>query len=156
VSLISAKYFVRASLVQISIFGLSIKAGTGFGDLWEVAVPHDLSLGIGLLQFLEEVPEGGFLLGSAGVGIFAVLIHSSYIAYTDSMSVIVGYMCACILLRSSRVDGTVLIDDPVITTLCPSFGSVPPVDILDRHLPTDLGTGAMDYNPLNILHFNHE
>ena len=110
---------------------------------------------IGLLQFLEEVLEGGFLLGSAGVGIPAVLIHSSYIAYTDSMSVVVGYMCTCILLRSSRVDGTVLIDDPVITALCPSFGSVPPVDILDRHLPTDLGTGAMDYNPLNILHFYH-
>ena len=74
-------------------------------------MPHDLSLGIGLLQFLEEVPEGGFLLGSAGVGISAVLIHSSYIAYTDGMSVVVGYMCTCILLRSSRVDGTVLIDE---------------------------------------------
>jgi hypothetical protein len=118
-------------------------------------VPYYPSLGIGLPQFLEEVPEGGFLLGSAGVGIPAVLIHSSYIAYTDSMSVVVGYMCTCILLRSSRVDGTVLIDDPVITALCPSFGSVPPVDILDRHLPTDLGTGAMDYKPLNILHFVH-
>jgi hypothetical protein len=72
------------------------------------------------------------------------------------MSVVVDYMCTCILLGSSWVDGTVLIDDPVITALCPSFGSVPSVDILDGHFLTDLGTGAMDDKPLNFLHLFHE
>ena len=53
------------------------------------------------------------------------------------------------------MDGTVLIDDPVITALCPSFGSVPPVNILDGDLLADFSTGAMDYNPLNVEHSVH-
>ena len=142
-------------LIQIGIFRLDIEAGTCLGNLRKVAVTDDSGMGIGLLQVLQEMPEGGYLLRGAGVGILAVLVHSSDIAYTDGMLVVVPDMCTCILLRSPRVDGTVLIDDPMVAAPCPSFGSVPAVDILDGYLLTDLGTGAMDNNPLYIEHSVH-
>ena len=141
--------------VQVGIFRLDIKAGTGLGNLREVAVTDNPGTGIGPFQVLQEMPEGGYLLRCAGVGILAVLIHSSDIAHTDGMLVVVPDMCTCILLRSSWVDGTVLIDDPMIAAPCPSFGPVPAVDILDGYLLTDLGTGAMDNNPLYIEHSVH-
>ena len=54
--------------VEGGVFRLAVEAGTVFGDVGEVAVTDNSGLGIGLLEILQEEPEGGLLSGSAGVG----------------------------------------------------------------------------------------
>ena len=76
----------------------------------------DLGLGIGFLQVFEQEPKGGLLLGSAGIGITASIVHAANVADADGMLVVVLDVGTSILLRTSWMNASVLINDPVVAT----------------------------------------
>ena len=76
----------------------------------------DLGLGIGFLQVFEQEPEGGLLLGSASIGITTSIIHATNVADANGVLVVVLDMGTSILLRTSWMNASVLINDPVVAT----------------------------------------
>ena len=46
---------------------MDVEAGALFGDVGEITVAYNLGVGIVAAEILEEEPQGGNLLGGAGV-----------------------------------------------------------------------------------------
>ena len=82
----------------------------------EIPVADDFGLGIGFLQVFEQEPEGGLLLGSASVGIAASIVHATNVADANGVLVVVLDMGTGILLGSSWMNASILINDPVVAT----------------------------------------
>ena len=76
----------------------------------------DLGLGIGFFQVFEQEPEGGLLLGSASIGITTSIIHATNVADANGVLVVVLDMGTGILLGSSWMNASILINDPVVAT----------------------------------------
>ena len=76
----------------------------------------DLGLGIGFLQVFEQEPEGGLLLGSTGIGTTALFILATDVADANGVLVVVLDMGTGILLGSSWMNASILINDPVVAT----------------------------------------
>ena len=134
---------------------MGVEAGAALEDAGEVAVADNLGLRIGLLEVFEQEPEGGLLLGSTGVDFTATVVFAADVADTDGMLVVVLDMGTGILLGTARMDAAILIDDPVVAAAGPALGLVPVVDVLDGDLLGRIGGGAVDDNPLDILHRVH-
>ena len=116
---------------------------------------NDFGLGIGLLQVFEQEPEGGLLLRSTGVGIAATVVHATNVAYADGVLVVVADVGSGEFLCTAGVNGAILIDHPVVAAAGPALGLVEVVEVIDSALLVDLGVGAVDDNPLDILHGTH-
>ena len=82
----------------------------------EIPVADDLGVGVGFLQVFEQEPKGGLLLGSAGIGITASIVHAANVADTNGVLVVVLDMGTGILLGSSWMNASILIKDPVVAT----------------------------------------
>ena len=76
----------------------------------------DLGLGIGFFQVFEQEPEGSLLLGSTSIGITASIVHTANVADADGMLVVVLDMGTGIFLGTTRMNASVLINDPVVAT----------------------------------------
>lgn len=137
--------------VEGGVLFLGIEARTVLCAVQEV-VTNNLGIRIGLLQLLEQVPEGGLLLGSTGVGIATVSVLATDVANANGMLVVAYDMGTGKLLGTAGMNAAILIDDPVVATAWPPFLAVPVVKVLDCDLTAELGGGAMDDNPLDILH----
>ena len=112
----------------------------------------DLGLGIGFFQVFEQEPEGGLLFWSASIGIVAFVVHTANVANTDGVLVVVLDMGTGILLGTAGMNRSILIDDPVVAAAGPAFGLVEVVEVFDSHLLTDFRVGAVNDDPLDVLH----
>ena len=115
----------------------------------------DLGLGIGFFQVFEQEPEGGLLLGSASIDINTSIIHATNVADANGVLVVVLDMGTSILLGTSWMNASILINDPVVATAGPALGLVEVVEVFDSHFLTDFRVGAVNDNPLNVLHQVH-
>lgn len=68
---------------------MGIEERAGLGYTGEVSMADDLGVGVGFLQVFEQEPEGGFLLGSASVGIAASIVHAANVADANGVLVVV-------------------------------------------------------------------
>lgn len=116
---------------------------------------NNLGLRIGLLQVFEQKPEGGLLFGSTSVSIAATGIHATNVAYADGVLVVVADVGSGEFLCTAGVNCSILIDHPVVATARPALGLVEVVEVIDGALLVDLGVGAVDDDPLDILHGTH-
>ena len=140
------------AFVKFCILLLSIEAGAELGDAGEVAVTYNLGLGIGSFQFFEQIPERLFLISSTGVSPAASFILAANVANADGMLIVILDMSTSELLGTAGMNGAILIDHPVVAAADPAFGLVPVIDVIDSDPLADLGVGAVDDNPLDILH----
>ena len=53
------------------------------------------------------------------------------------------------------MNGSILIDYPVVATARPALGLVEVIKVVNSTLLVYLGVGAVDYYPLDILHGEH-
>lgn len=110
---------------------MAVEAGAVFVDVGEVSVADDLGLGVGLLEILQEEPEGCLLFGSACVGRTALSIFTTNVTDADGVLIVVLDVGTGILLFTALLDGAVLLDYPVIADHGPALGAVTAVDIID-------------------------
>lgn len=115
----------------------------------------DFGLGIGFLQVFEQEPEGGLLLGSTSVGITASIVHAANVADANGMLVVVLDVGTGIFLWTAWMNASILINDPVVATTGPALGLMEVVEVFDSHFLTDFRVGAVNDNPLNLLHQVH-
>ena len=113
----------------------------------------DLGLRIGFFQVFKQEPEGGLLFGSASIGIAAFVVHTTNVADADGVLVVVLDMGTGILLGTTRMNRSILIDDPVVAAAGPALGLVEVVEVFDSHLLTDFRVGAVNDDPLHVLHW---
>ena len=66
--------------LQARIFR-TIKTGAVLVDVGEVAVAEDAGIRMGFLQAAQQVQQGAFLAGRAGVGGIAVFVQATFVAY---------------------------------------------------------------------------
>ena len=134
---------------------MGIEKGTELGYAREIAVANNLGIRVGLLQFFEQEPEGCLLPGSASVSIATFIIHAANVANTDGVLIVVLDMGTCEFLGTAGMNAAILIDYPVVAAAVPALGLVPAVNVFDSDLLADLGIGAVNNNPLHILHWFH-
>ena len=96
------------------ILGAGVEAGTGFMDIGEVAVTQDLRLGMFPFEPLEQCKERSLLPDGPGIGLFALLIQPSFVAYTQGTTVIALGMSTYELLVACLGDGAVACDVVVV------------------------------------------
>ncbi len=118
----------------------------------EVAVTDNLGVGVVLLQVLEEEPQGGLLLRSAGVLGTAFLVQTALIADADGVLVVVADMGSGEFLRPSFLDGALTIDVPVVAALGEAPGLVPAVDVVDGDSLRESCGGAVYDDVQHVLH----
>ena len=150
--MIASALFGWLASVEGGVFRLAVETGTVFGDVGEVAVADNPGLGIGLLEILQEEPEGGLLSGSAGVGIAAFRVFTTDVADADGVAVVVLDVGAGVFLFAALLDGAVLLDHPVIADHSPAFGTVAAVDVIDGPVLIRARAGAV-YD--DVQHFFH-
>lgn len=90
--------------VKFCIFLLNIEAGAELGNAGEVAVTYNLGLGIGSLEFLEQIPEGLFLISGAGVSPAASFILAANVANADGMLIVILDMSTSELLGTAGMN----------------------------------------------------
>jgi len=118
-------------------------------------VSDDLGLGVRLLKVFEQEPEGCLLLGRTGVSIASVVVHSSNVANTDGVRIVGLHVSASEFLGTTGMNGAILIDHPVVATAGPAFGLVDVIEVFNCEFLVDLGVGAVNDNPLDVLHGVH-
>ena len=74
--------------LQARILFLSIEAGAVLVDVGEVAMAEDAGIGMGFLQAAEQLQQGAFLHGRAGVGRNTVFVKTTFVTDTERMLVI--------------------------------------------------------------------
>ena len=82
---------------------LDVEAGALLGDIGEVAMSHNLGVGITALQVFQKEEQGGLLLGSACVGISATVVLATDIAYADGVAVVVTDMGTSTVLGTAWI-----------------------------------------------------
>jgi len=96
----------------------------------ELTVTEDAGIGVVDLERLKQVPEGGLLLGSAGVGRMACGGEASLIADADGVLVVMAGMGASQVLMTGLIDLTIA-SDVVVITGEPEAGIMAGYEVLD-------------------------
>lgn len=115
----------------------------------------DFGLRIGFFQVLEQEPKGGLLFGSTSIGIAAFVVHATNVADADGVLVVVLDMGTGKFLGTTWMNASILVDDPVVAAASPSLCLVEVVEVIDSQLLTGFGVGAVNDNPLHVLHWEH-
>ena len=121
-------------------------------DVGEVAVAHDLGLGVRPLEILQQKPEGCLLFGSTGVVVAPLVVNATDIAYADGMLVVVAHVGSGILFVTALVDAAILVDDPVVANHGPVLGFVTAVDVFDGPFSASPCSRAVDDDVQDLFH----
>ena len=113
---------------------------------------YNLGVGIVTAEVLEEEPQGGNLLGSAGVGRFAFLIQASLVADAQGVLVVVAHVGSGQFLATALVDGALTVDVPVVANLGKTSRLVPAVDVIDGDSLRESRGGAVYDDVQHVLH----
>jgi hypothetical protein len=90
------------------LFGLYLTVMVAVGT--EVAVSAEPTAGIVAQQELDEHAEGVFLKRGTGVGGFAMLVQSAFVADADAVGIIAADVCAGFLHRTKGFDVAIAAD----------------------------------------------
>ena len=134
---------------------MRIEQGAELGYARKIPVADNLGLRIGLLQVFEQEPKCCLLFRGAGVGITAMSILATDVANANGVLVVVLDVGTGKLLGTAGMDRTILVDDPVVAAAGPTLGLVEVVEVFDRDLLVHIGVGAVNDNPLDVLHREH-
>lgn len=138
--------------LQICIFSSGIETWTGFQRI-QVMMPYNQSGRIALVQCCQEGSKRNALFGRSGVlRSSPVGSQSAYIAYTDTMTVVVYAMRAGHLRWTSGFYRSVRGNHIMIATATPAERTVITVDVLASQLAALLVGGAVNYNKSNLAH----
>ena len=107
------------------------------------------------MEAYEQGPQGGALLGRAGVGRLAPGIEASLVADADGVAVVPLAVCADDCLAAAWLDGSVTTDDVVVADGFPASGAVPLVYLGCRAGLRGLHGRAMDDEKGNGSHIVH-
>ena len=139
-------------LVKTGELGLDVEAGTLLCDVGEITVAYNLGIGIVTAEVFEEEPQGGNLLGGAGVGGLAFLIQASLVADSQGVLVVVAHMSSGQFLATALVDGALAVDVPVVANLGKTSRLVPAVDVVDGDVLRESRGGAVYDDVQHVFH----
>ena len=83
---------MRMKVLQRGVLFRGKEVGTGLGNVRQLAVAENLSVGVVLLQRLQQCPQGVLLGLGAGVGRMAVGEQTALVADADRVGVVVAGM----------------------------------------------------------------
>ena len=95
-------------------------------------------------QFLQEVEEAVLLFGRSGVlRRLSVFFHTTDVTNTNGTGIVIGAMRPDYIHVPTVMDGTVKIDDIMITDVAPTLCLVPLSDVIDSEVLSFWCCGAM-------------
>lgn len=101
----------------------------------------------------EQVEEGAFLLGRAGVLRSEVVVEATNIADADGVLVVARGVGASLLDGAAELDGAIEADHEVVADVGPVVAvNVPATDVCCRKVLTFLGGGTVDDEFCDISH----
>ena len=120
-------------------------------DVGEVAVAEDAGIGMGFLQATEQVQQGAFLAGRAGVGGVAMLVEATFVTDTERVLVVAYGVGAHQLLVARLVGPTVAGDVVVIARESEPFRVTADEGCHGKVLVRARGR-TVDDNQINVAH----
>ena len=103
----------------------------------------DLGLRVCRFQIPQEEVKGCFLFRRTRIGILSILILATNVADANGMLVVVAEMGAGHGLRTTCLNGSVRLNNPVVAAASPASGSMHSVKVFDRHLDVGLCGGTV-------------
>ena len=122
------------------------EAGACLVHTLELAMAHDLGIGVVGLQGDEQRVEGQLLGGSPGVGRTALLVEAPLVADADGVGVVVAGVCADHLFGAAEVELAVAGDVVVVAAALPAAGLVHLVELLHRDVLVGAARRAVNDN----------
>lgn len=92
-------------------------ARAGLGNAWQFAVAHDASVGILIVEILQQLEEGMLLLLSTRVGSVAFFIIAAFVADAQRTVVVVLGMGTTDILGKNGIDLAIATHIVVVTGL---------------------------------------
>ena len=122
-------------------------------DAFELAMPHDLGIGIVDLQGAEQGDEGCTLGRSAGVGRTALSIQSAFIADADGVGIIVAGVHTHLFFCASLIDLAIALNVIVVAdAFAMEAGIVAATEHFDGKPLVAARSRTVNNNQINLSH----
>ena len=123
-------------------------------DTFQLAVAHDLGIGVIDLQRAKQGDEGSSLFWGTRIGSVAFLIKPTFIADTDGMGVVVPGMHADFCFVTGLIELAIAFNVVVIAdAFAMETGVMAVAKHVDREALVAAGRRAMNYNQIYCTHF---
>lgn len=139
-------------VVEVGVLALRIQTGTGLVDVGQIAVADDLGLGVGQLQTLQEVVEGGLLRWCSGIFIATLRVETAFVTDANGVLVVVAGVGSSHFLRTTEMDFSISGNIVVVAATIPTASSVTAVEVFERKFLITAGCAAVQHH---VLHFEH-
>ena len=126
------------------------EAGTVLGDVGELAVAEDASVGIITSEILQQLVEGVLLGCSTRVVSMTVLVQATFVGNAEGTVVVVTGVSALDILRQERNDITVKTDIVVVAALA-VLGFAAGNQVFNTEGAVAFGGGAVNDQELDVI-----
>lgn len=121
-------------------------------DVGQIAVTDDLGLGVGQLQTLQEVVEGGLLRRCPSILVATLWVEATFVTDANGVLVVVAGVGSSHFLRTTEMDFSIPGDIVVVAAAIITARSVTAVEVFEREGPIAAGCAAVQHH---VLHFKH-
>ena len=142
-------------VVDVGVLALHIQAGTGLVDVGQIAVADDLSLGVGQLQTLQEVVEGGLLRRCTGILVATLRVETTFVTDANGVLVVVAGMGSSHFLRTTEMDFSIAGYIVVVAATGIAFGSMTAVEVFEAEGLITARCAAVQHDQLHFEHRKH-
>ena len=120
-------------VVDVGILALGIETRAGLVDVGQIAVADDLGLGVGQLQTLQEVVEGGLLCWRTGILVASLRVETTFVTDANGVLVVVAGVGSSHFLRTPEMDFSISGYIVVVADSLPATGLMHLVEQFDRN-----------------------
>ena len=120
-------------------------------DVGDVAVAEDAGIGMGFLQATEQVQQGAFLAGRAGIGGVAMLVEATFVTDTERV-LVVAYGVGTNELFMARLVGPAVAGDVVVVAREPEPFRVTADEGCHGKVLVRARGRTVDDNQINVAH----
>ena len=139
-------------VVEVGVLALRIETRTGLVDVGQIAVTDDLGFGVGQLQTLQEVVEGGLLCWCTSILVATLWVEATFVTDANGVLVVVAGVGSSHFLRTTEMDFSISGNIVVVAAAIITASSVTAVEVFERKFLITACCAAVQHD---VLHFEH-
>ena len=124
-------------------------------DVGQITVADDLGLGVGQLQTLQEVVEGGLLRWCTGVLVATLRVETAFVTDANGVLVVVAGVGSSHFLRATGMDFSISGNIVVVAAAIKAARSVTAFEVFERKFLITACCAAVQHHELHFKHRKH-
>ena len=124
-------------------------------DVGQITVADDLGLGVGQLQTLQEVVEGGLLRWRTGILVASLRVETTFVTDANGVLVVVAGVGSSHFLRTPEMDFSISGYIVVVAAAIKAARSVTAFEVFERKFLITACCAAVQHHELHFKHRNY-